>query len=79
MRKRGEQTCESGCNLWESGHESIRTTTDRTVSDPAWREAPRSIFSSELGERLVEDPTFHRGGYLQLFCIENGDKKVVEG
>jgi len=53
--------------------------TDRKVSDPAWREAPRSIFSSELGERLVADPTFHRGGYLQLFCIEIGDKKVVEG
>ena len=40
-------------------------------------EAPRSIFSCELGERLVADPTFHRGGYLQLFCIENGDKKSL--
>ena len=51
--------------------------TDRKVSDPAWREAPRSIFSCELGERLVADPTFHRGGYLQQCCIENGDKKSL--
>ena len=48
------------------------------VSDPAWREAPRSIFSCELGERLVANPTFYRGGlYLQLFCIKNEHKKSL--
>ena len=80
LRAKGVSKLEKAVgNLWESGRESIRTTTDRKVSDPAWREAPPPFSLMNWVQDLFADPIFHRGVYLQLLCIENGDKKVVEG
>ena len=72
--KRGEQTCESWCNLWESGRESIRTTTDRNASGPAWREAPRSILLVNWVKDLLQIPHFTEGDIYNYVVLKMGIK-----